>query len=172
MDDNQHQSQTEIEPEAKPEIQNSKKKNRLKSFLWNFFFYVIFVGGIVFGLPKFLVWSLGTEYPMAAITSGSMWPALKEGDLVFIRGVKEISEIKVGDIIVFSNETSNSLTIHRIISIKEGVITTKGDANKTDDNPISFDKVVGRTLTFRGDKPFRVPHLGSVTVFASKLRTK
>ncbi|TSC81666.1 MAG: signal peptidase, endoplasmic reticulum-type [Parcubacteria group bacterium Gr01-1014_20] len=172
-DDRQLTTETsESKTEEVSAIKEPKKKKKLKSFLWNFFFYVIFVGGIVFGLPRFLVWSLGTEYPMAAITSGSMWPVLKEGDLVFIQGVKDISEVKVGDIIVFSNEANNSLTIHRIIAIKEGVITTKGDANRTDDNPISFDKVVGRTLTLMGEKPFRIPHLGSVTVFASKLRTK
>ena len=36
-----------------------------------------------------LSWYLDTPYPMAAITSGSMWPVLKEGSLVFIKSVKK-----------------------------------------------------------------------------------
>ena len=50
--------------------------------------YVVIVGGTVVGLPKALSWYLETPYPMAAITSGSMWPVLKEGDIVFVQGVK------------------------------------------------------------------------------------
>jgi signal peptidase I len=45
--------------------------------------------GVIFGLPKFLSWALNTDFPMAAITSGSMWPSLKEGDLVFIQGLED-----------------------------------------------------------------------------------
>ena len=56
------------------------------------------MGVIIFGLPKFLSWSLDTPYPLASITSGSMWPALHEGDLVFIEGVEK-DELKVGDIV-------------------------------------------------------------------------
>lgn len=154
------------------EKKKEKKKFSVKKLIWNAFFYVVIVGGIVFGLPKFLVYTLHTDSPMAAITSGSMWPVLKTGDLVFIKGVTDISEVKEGDIIVFKNESNGTLTIHRIVAIKSGIITTKGDANFTEDTPISFDEVIGKTLNWSEKKPVRVPYLGSVTVFVSKYRNK
>ncbi|MEK7138070.1 MAG: signal peptidase I [Patescibacteria group bacterium] len=149
-----------------------KKKSKIKSFIWNFVFYIVIVGGIIFGLPKILVWALDTQYPMAAITSGSMWPVLKTGDMVFIKGVTVLEQIEQGDIIVFQSDSNGTLTIHRIVSIKEGIITTKGDANFTEDTPISFDKVVGKTLNWKGDKPVRLPYLGSVTNLSTRLRNK
>ena len=57
------------------------------SILKDFILYVVILATILFGVPRFLSWYLETPYPIAAITSGSMWPALKEGDLVFIEGV-------------------------------------------------------------------------------------
>ena len=83
--------------------------------LINLFIYMAIVGAIVYGLPKFLSWSLNTPYPMAAITSGSMWPALNEGDLVFIKGGLKKEDLKEGDVVVYRNERGGSFTIHRIV---------------------------------------------------------
>ncbi|MFN7088378.1 MAG: hypothetical protein ACK4NX_00930 [Candidatus Paceibacteria bacterium] len=49
--------------------------------------YALIAVLVIFGLPKFLKWALNSDFPMAAITSGSMWPTLKVGDLVFIQGI-------------------------------------------------------------------------------------
>lgn len=148
-----------------------KKKSFLKAFL-DFMVYVVIVGVIVFGLPRFLVWKLGTNYPMAAITSGSMWPVLKTGDLVFIQGVKDRSEISEGNIIVFQNRVNNTLTIHRVIKLGETKITTKGDANFTEDAPVDYADVIGKALTWGKGVPVRIPYLGSVTVFANEFLKK
>ena len=45
--------------------------------------YLVLIVVIVVGVPKFLSWYLDTDSPMAAITSGSMWPELKKGDLIY-----------------------------------------------------------------------------------------
>lgn len=153
---------------ATADRQGRPKKKKTKSLLVNFLVYVLIVGGIVFGLPRILTKVLNTPYPMAAITSGSMWPALKEGDLVLIRGISDLSEIQVGDIIVFQNRTNSTLTIHRVVKLGDK-ITTKGDANFNEDAPVDFGDVIGETVIFR-KKPLRIPFLGSVTVFASNLR--
>lgn len=129
--------------------------------------YFVIIFGIVFGLPRFLSWALHTQYPMAAITSGSMWPALKEGDLVFVQGIPK-EDIKVGDIIVYRN-TGGGFTIHRVVKLSESKITTKGDANFGEDAPVSYSDVVGRTFNI-GSKPLSIPYLGSITVFASNLK--
>jgi signal peptidase I len=155
-----------MEEEIRPKIKTKKSPTKL---VLNLLIYVLIVGGIVFGLPRFLTWKLQTDYPMAAITSGSMWPVLKEGDLVFIRGVKEKSQIQIGDIIVFKNRVNNNLTIHRVIKMNEDDLVTKGDANFNEDAPTVYGDVVGKTFNIK-EKPLRIPLLGSVTVFASSFR--
>ena len=151
-----------------PINQITNKPSRWKRILWDVFTYVAIVAVIVFGLPRFLVWSLGTPFPMAAITSGSMWPALKTGDLVFIQAVNK-EQLEVGDIIVYDNKINNTFTIHRIVKLGEESITTKGDANFGEDAPVRYDDVIGRTLEVFGG-PVHIPYLGSITVFASNLQ--
>lgn len=148
--------------------EREEKKKKENKLFWNLFFYFVIIGGIVFGLPRILIWALDTPYPMAAITSGSMWPALKQGDLVLVKGVDSPEDLEVGEIIVFKNRTNNTLTIHRIVKIGDK-ITTKGDANFNEDVPVNFSDVVGETLNFRG-KPIRIPKLGAVTIFVGSVR--
>ena len=145
------------------------KKKAWKKIL-NAAIYFVIIFGIVFGLPKFLSWSLHTPYPMAAITSGSMWPVLGEGDLVFVQGVSGKEELKIGDVIVYRNKVNNTFTIHRIVKMNEDTLVTKGDANFNEDAPTSYSGVVGKALVLFGDKPFHIPYLGSITVFANNLR--
>ena len=137
--------------------------------LINLFIYIAIVGAIVYGLPRFLSWSLATPYPMAAITSGSMWPALKEGDLVFIKGELKKEDLKEGDVVVYRNEKGGSFTIHRIVKLSEKDFTTKGDANFQEDKPTSYDRLIGRAVTLSG-KPLHIPYLGSITVIANNLK--
>ncbi|MEK7507800.1 MAG: signal peptidase I [Patescibacteria group bacterium] len=146
-----------------PEQNTAKKVARA---VISFGTYVLIIAIVVFGLPKFLAWSLNTPYPMAAITSGSMWPVLKEGDLVFIQGVDR-GELGVGDIIVYRNTDNSGFTIHRIVKLEADELVTKGDANFTDDAPVKYESVVGKTYQVFG-KYARLPYLGFVTVYATR----
>ncbi|MEK7585517.1 MAG: signal peptidase I [Patescibacteria group bacterium] len=128
--------------------------------------YFAVVGGLIFGLPRFLSWSLATPYPLAAVTSGSMWPVLNEGDLVFIKGSLKLDDLKIGDVIVWRGLDGRGFTIHRITKMEGEKIITKGDANFNPDDPIAFDQVVGRALTWK-ERLVHIPYLGSVTVLAS-----
>ena len=135
--------------------------------------YVAIVAILVVGTPKALVYALGTEYPIASITSSSMWPELKKGDLVFIEYVDKNS-LAVGDIVVYKNLSTDSrqasgFTIHRIVELNEDTLKTKGDANNIADASVEYDKVVGRTVCWKED-PVRIPHLGKLTIWASGLR--
>ena len=167
-------AQREARAEIKSEIEGSsgelkgkpKKDKKALRLCLDALIYVVIVGGIVYGLPKFFSWYLHTNYPMAAITSGSMWPVLKTGDLVFIEGAGK-GNIVLGDIIVFKNRTNNTLTIHRVVKLTEDKITTKGDANFSEDSPVDYADVIGKTYNVFGG-PARIPFLGSVTVYASK----
>ena len=93
-----------------------KKKRRVARVVLNVVIYILIIAGITVGIPKFLAWYLDTPYPMATITSGSMWPALKEGDLVFIKGIRDKAEIAIGDIIVYRNRENSTFTIHRVVA--------------------------------------------------------
>ena len=139
---------------------------KAKKIIFTLCSYIAIVAVVVFGLPKFLSWSLGTPYPMAAITSGSMWPVLKEGDLVFIQSVKK-EEFALRDIIVYRNEDNGGFTIHRIVKLGADTLITKGDANFTEDKPVKYEQVVGRTFQLFGNN-MRLPYLGFVTVYATR----
>lgn len=86
----------------------------------------------------------------AVVMSGSMEPALSVNDLVLIR---QAESYEVGDVIVY--QSGNSLVIHRIVDIQDEMITARGDANNTDDEPISEIYVKGRLL-------LALPHAGAL----------
>jgi signal peptidase I len=152
--------ETIAEPQAPP-----KPRRRFRDLLgWAVYLGVI-VGAIVLG-PTALGWALGSEYPMAAISSGSMWPALKEGDVVLLKGVDSIEDVKVGDIIAFRHR--EGFAIHRIASIEGAQITTKGDANTREDQPIEIEDVIGKVPTIAGTTA-RIPYLGNISFLLGPL---
>jgi len=78
------------------------KKGIVKKIL-GWVIYIAILVALIYGIPRGLTYALDTPYPMAAITSGSMWPALKQGDLVLIKGVDSKDDIQLGDIVVYKN---------------------------------------------------------------------
>jgi len=127
--------------------------------------YIAILFGLVFGTPKLLVYVLDTDYPMASITSGSMWPSLKKGDLVVIKGVKNKEDIAMGDIVVYINP--KGFTIHRVIELKENTLITKGDANNVADSPIKYEEVIGKALVYK-DKIVKIPKIGQISLLINK----
>lgn len=150
-----------------PRMAKPKRGKRLLRFLRGVVLYVLFVLVLVVLLPKGLSWWLKTDYPMAAITSASMWPALKQGDLILVAAVKP-EELKTGDIVVYSNP--RGFTIHRITEIdrETGEVTTKGDANNVSDKPVPISDVFGRALAWGSGKPVRIPKLGFISILVAK----
>lgn len=127
--------------------------------------YIIIVAVLVIGIPKILSYTLNTPYPMAIITSESMWPSLKKNDMVFITHVDK-NDLKVGDIIVYKND--RGFTIHRIQDLKSETIITKGDANNITDIPVTYEEVIGKTVNY-GNYPIRIPYIGNITIWASNI---
>jgi len=121
--------------------------------------YAGFITGAIYYTPGFLSRALDTPYPMAAVTSSSMWPTLKKGDLVVLKGVDGLEDVHVGDVIAFRHEAG--FAIHRVVSIEGAKITTQGDANKITDPPIGINDVVGRVPRVMG-RMIRVPYLGNI----------
>ena len=143
------------------DTENILKMNKVVKSILGWLIYLAILAALVWGTPKGLAFVLKTKYPMASITSGSMWPALKTGDMVFIKGIENKDEIKVGDIIVYKNPLG--FTIHRVIEINENIIITKGDANNVSDAPVKFEEIIGKTLDFN-NKPIRIPYLGQISI--------
>ena len=136
------------------------KKKKILKITVEWIIYVLIFVAIVWGTPKALTKILNTSYPIASITSSSMWPVLKQGDIVLIKGVSNKENIKVGDIVVYTNE--KGFTIHRVVRLNDKTLVTKGDANNVEDQPVAYDKLVGKTIEWRG-KPWRVPYLGKLS---------
>lgn len=91
------------------------------------------------------------------IGSGSMMPYLNINDLIII---KESNNYNVNDVITYNNN-DGSTTTHRIISMSSNEIITKGDANNTEDLPISKDKIIGKLV-------FRIHNIGFINYLLSK----
>ncbi len=77
--------------------------------------------------------------PFMVVTSGSMEPTLKIGDLIYVKGVAP-ADIKVGDVITFrppANYIKDTLVTHRVIEVSydsnEVYYRTRGDNNPSDD---------------------------------------
>jgi signal peptidase I len=147
---------------------------------------IIIFGG-VFGFWFGVRLALRTEYPLLAVASGSMYPTLKEGDLIVVQGVLDANEINAapkpnGTMIIFYNPnyprggaflfyTGVELIVHRAIAKVENggmwYFQTKGDNNYGPDywsgpdtlsGMISSKLLVGRVVGM-------VPWVGNVPLF-------
>lgn len=66
------------------------------------------------------------------VLSNSMRPTASAGDVAITQGVP-IGSVQVGDVITFYPPSSSQAVMHRITSLRDGAITTRGDANSVDD---------------------------------------
>jgi signal peptidase len=87
--------------------------------------------------------------PMAVL-SGSMEPAYATGSVVFVDTNASAESVAVGDVITYTLSGGTTVVTHRVIAIDkgQGLFTTKGDANDTEDGPVPFSSFVGRTVGF------------------------
>lgn len=89
-------------------------------------------------------------YGGAVVLSGSMEPTIMVDELII---VKAENSYKVGDVVVF--QSGKIPVVHRIVAMDRQTLTTRGDANNVDDNPIELSQVKGRVIV-------HVPHVGKV----------
>ncbi len=142
---------------------------RRLSTILSLLLYVAFIAGAIYYIPRILSWTLDTPHPMAAVSSQSMWPTLKKGDLIFLQGVDKPEDLEIGDIIAFQHP--KGITVHRVVKVEGDLITTKGDANPLNDKPIRFEWVEGRVLTI-GGRLIKVPLVGSIAGLFGPLATQ
>jgi len=145
-------------------MEKKNKKNRRSPTVWRRILLVVV--SVIFGVNVY-IWNAGVlggnSMPMpfgigsAVVMSGSMEPTLSVNDWVCIR---ESEEYFVGDVVVY--QSGRDLVIHEIIDINDGVVTTKGQANNTADEPIDIQYVKGRMI-------FAIPYIGIVVNFIKSL---
>ena len=146
-------------------VKPQDKNKNFKKIILEWIIYIVVFALIVIGTPKLLTKILHSEYPIASVTSSSMWPVIKRGDIVFIKGVEGKGDIKLGDIVVYKNE--NGFTIHRVVRMDEETFVTRGDANNIDDQPVKYEELLGKTINIR-NKPLRLPYLGNLSQIFKK----
>lgn len=88
-------------------------------------------------------------YAVLEVISGSMEPTINVGDMIIINTHE--TNYEKGDIVTFY-DTEGSFVTHRIVSINDTYMITKGDnKNNALDGETSIDKIVGKhVLTIPG----------------------
>ena len=134
-----------------------KKWDRYTEGWFGVLVYLVLGFVIAYVFNIFLSFFLNTQTPVVAVFSESMIPTFFKGDMIIVYGT---NSLKLGDIIVFEVPDRRYPIIHRIISMENGFIRTKGDNNFSQD-PESWktktDDVYGRAL-------LKIPLLGWVKI--------
>ncbi|KAI5660500.1 hypothetical protein M9H77_29293 [Catharanthus roseus] len=132
---------------------------------------VIFTSALI--IWKALICITGSESPVVVVLSGSMEPAFKKGDILFLHMSKD--PIRVGEIVVFNVDGRDIPIVHRIIKVHEQRnsgkinILTKGDANPSDDRGLyapgqrwlEQHHIMGRAVGF-------LPYVGWLTIIMTE----
>lgn len=83
-------------------------------------------------------------YAILEVVSGSMEPTIHVGDIIVIDTKPEYFNVE--DIITFYDKAGAFVT-HRIVSINDKEMLTKGDNNNSQDEVTTTDKIVGKYVT-------------------------
>ncbi len=98
----------------------------------------VLVAFLIFFIPSLILAGFGIQ--LHTVTTGSMRPEIKPGDLVITR-LEVMTSVTVGQVILFLDTKSKSPISHRVISVTTAGqninITTKGDANPLPDGTIT-----------------------------------
>lgn len=125
-----------------------ERPTKRKPYLFRLIILILFGAFLGISLYHFNATRLtGNSVPMpfgvgaAVVLSGSMEPELSVGDLIIVAQQEEYVE---REIVVYQDGAST--ITHRIIRITEEEVIVKGDANNTEDAPISPDRIKGKVV--------------------------
>ena len=92
-------------------------------------------------------------YTYFVVASGSMSGTIEVNDIIFVKLTKNV---KVDDIISYKNSSGEIIT-HRIVDKSGNRLITKGDANRSEDSPVTEEQI-------RGIAKHYIPHVGYPSV--------
>ena len=137
---------------------NAKKASRGRLFskmISKFFALIIWIAGLsLFVLSCSNLYQQATNkyigffgFGEAVVASNSMEPKLMIDDLILYKEVP-ISEITIGDIVVYQKQSAENtvLVVHEVIQIGDGYATTKGINNAIADEPILVTAIIGKYI--------------------------
>ncbi|KAL5706473.1 signal peptidase I [Ranunculus cassubicifolius] len=127
-----------------------------------------------------IIWKIaislsGSQSPVVVVLTGSMEPAFKKGDILFLH--MNASPISAGEIVVFKIEGKDIPIVHRVVTVHERqdtgeiYVLTKGDNNSRDDRHgiysrdqqwIKRQDMIGRVRGF-------LPFLGWATIIMKEI---
>lgn len=81
------------------------------------------------------------NYYLFMVKSGSMQNELLIGDYII---VKKSKDYKVGDIVTYKKD--EMYVTHRIVKIDNDMVTTKGDANASEDPTFNKEDIIGKVI--------------------------
>lgn len=155
-------------------LKNKNKKlyitKKILKIAANIIFAAIFVIVIIFFILNYLNI---TPYKILVVATDSMSYKNEENtylfnndlnnqfssnDIVIVKRVNDITDLKLYDIISYTNNKGINI-IHRIIDINDEFIVTRGDANNISDDVITFNQVIGVYNNFR------IPKLGLIVFY-------
>jgi phage repressor protein C with HTH and peptisase S24 domain len=73
------------------------------------------------------------------VRGDSMHPVIRDEDVMHVEPVREVA---TGDVVLVQAE--RGLTAHRVVSVLEGVVVTRGDNAPEADDPLPVARVLGR----------------------------
>lgn len=101
--------------------------------IWTYYTFQVHINKV----PKEEVFN----YTVFVVSTGSMENTINVNDVILVERTKNVKE---KDIIAFKQD--NGLIVHRIISINDEGIITKGDANNHEDEPINLEQIIGKVI--------------------------
>ena len=118
------------------------KKEKTKSII-DKIIYILYILIVVISLQKIIFKdNRMLFFYFYKVSSGSMEKTLHVNDYIL---VMESNNYKAGDIITFRNN-KNKIITHRIVSVNNNEIVTKGDANLNVDKTIYKDQIIGKVI--------------------------
>ncbi len=129
------------------------QKIKIRNVLFNVFIIITII------LAAFVGTMLVTQTRAFSVSTDSMFPELKTGDVVFVRPAA-IEQIQADDIVTIAYIDNSGYFTHRVVRVdlEQGLIYTKGDANEDEDPyPSSSSRLVGKMW-------FKIPYLGQISL--------
>ncbi len=126
-----------------------------KAGVWDILRYGNYLGMVIFGL-----FILKKAFFLSLVVSQSMMPILMVADLVVIESLT-VENIEVGEIIVFTPPGYGYSMVHRVVSVDNGKIRTRGDNTGIDDSwVLTRENIEGKAVMVNG-KPVVIKNVGS-----------
>ncbi len=101
-----------------------------------------------------------------AVTSDSMRPTFKRGDLVMMQRIH--IEPEVGDIVMFEREEFMLPVLHRVVAVSDKGVRTKGDARAFEDPwVVPDDEIIAEAVQING-RPIVLENLGNYFILDAR----